>query len=63
MYTATDKLIFSLGGLKQPATDGFSDACEVFDTEKSKYNVQWNLCNPSYILEKLKIKSGSLNLS
>jgi hypothetical protein len=54
MYTATDKLIFSLGGLKQPATDGFSDACEVFDTEKSKYNVQWNLCNPSYILEKLK---------
>lgn len=36
MYTTTDKFIFSLGGLKQPATDGFSDACEVFDTEKSK---------------------------
>ena len=47
MYTTTDKFIFSLGGLKQPATDGFSDACEVFDTEKSKYNVQWNLCNPT----------------
>ena len=37
MYCATDKHIFSIGGLKQPATDGFSDACEVFDTEKSKY--------------------------
>lgn len=37
MYTATDKYIFSIGGLKQPATEGFSDACEVFDSEKSKF--------------------------
>ncbi|XP_025107322.1 kelch domain-containing protein 8A-like [Pomacea canaliculata] len=31
MYTASDTHIFSVGGLRQPATEGFSDACEVFD--------------------------------
>ena len=36
MYEATDKHIFSIGGLQQPANKGFSDACEVFDLDKSK---------------------------
>lgn len=34
MYTATDRHIFSIGGLIQPGNKGFSDACEVFDLEK-----------------------------
>ena len=34
MYAANDKKIFSVGGLNQPAKDGFSDVCEVFDIEK-----------------------------
>lgn len=36
MYTSSDSHIFSMGGLKQPASEGFSDACEAFDVEKSK---------------------------
>ena len=37
MYTATDKHIFSIGGLIQPGNSGFSDACEVFDLQTSKW--------------------------
>ena len=33
-YAATEKYIFSVGGLNQNPQDGFSDAMEVFDLEK-----------------------------
>jgi hypothetical protein len=34
MYAATDKYLFSIGGLIQPGKKGFSNVCEVFDLEK-----------------------------
>ena len=37
-YAATDTHIFSVGGLNQKATDGFSDVTEVFDIEKGTAN-------------------------
>lgn len=43
MYAASDKFIFSIGGLKQPATEGFSDACEVFDIEKKEWKIGANM--------------------
>ncbi|WAR02076.1 KLD8B-like protein [Mya arenaria] len=39
MYAATDKHIFSIGGLIQPGNKGFSDACEVFDLEKEEWKI------------------------
>lgn len=37
MNTTADKYIFHIGGLQQPATLGFSDSCDKFDTEKGEY--------------------------
>ena len=34
MYAATDTHIFSVGGLNQPASLGFSEVCEVYDIAK-----------------------------
>ncbi|KAH9489618.1 Kelch domain-containing protein 8B [Bulinus truncatus] len=42
MYAASDSHIFSVGGLLQPASDGFSDVCEVFSIEKE----EWTTCKP-----------------
>ena len=36
MYTTDGKHIFSIGGLRHPASEGFSDTCEVFDIDKGK---------------------------
>ncbi|OWF35298.1 kelch domain-containing protein 8B-like [Mizuhopecten yessoensis] len=37
MYAAADKYIFSIGGLNQPATLGFSSAMELFNTETKQW--------------------------
>ena len=34
MYATDEKHIFSVGGLLQPASQGFSDVCEAFNIEK-----------------------------
>nr|KAG5705559.1 hypothetical protein BaRGS_034757 [Batillaria attramentaria] len=39
MYAATDTHIFSAGGLNQPASEGFSDACEVFDIATGEWKL------------------------
>ena len=36
LYTHSDTHIYSLGGLKETATEGFSDVTEVFDIEKGR---------------------------
>ncbi|XP_060062953.1 kelch domain-containing protein 8B-like [Ylistrum balloti] len=43
MYTAADKYIFSIGGLNQPATLGFSRTMEMFNTETKKWEEAPNM--------------------
>ncbi|KAL5014859.1 hypothetical protein ScPMuIL_009129 [Solemya velum] len=43
LYAASDTHIFSMGGLRQPASDGFSDACEVFDIATKNWKLD---CEP-----------------
>ncbi|KAK3608348.1 hypothetical protein CHS0354_030803 [Potamilus streckersoni] len=39
LYTHTECHIFSMGGLIQPGTEGFSNACEIFDLEKKQWTI------------------------
>lgn len=43
LYAASDTHIFSMGGLLQPASGGFSDACEVFDINTSNCQICFGL--------------------
>ena len=37
MYTHNHKNLFSIGGLNQPASQGFSDVFEIFDIDKGNF--------------------------
>ena len=54
LYVASDKHIYSIGGLNQNPKDGFSDATEAFDLEKGM--AQGSMLNP----ERQKIHFGLL---
>ncbi|XP_050412233.1 kelch domain-containing protein 8A [Patella vulgata] len=43
MYAATDTHIFSMGGLGQPASKGFTNTCEVYNIEKKSWTVGNNM--------------------
>jgi len=37
LYTTDGKRFYSVGGLNQPASSGFSDVCEIFDIDKGEW--------------------------
>lgn len=49
MYAASDSHIHSVGGLLQPANQGFSDACEVYSLQEGEVvqfkNVNMTCCH------------------